>query len=566
MLLELNIKNFVIIDELNISFDKGFNVFTGETGAGKSIIIDAMNIVLGGRATKEFVRTGEEKAAIDALFNISKINGIEEILEELGIDKEQDNTLLISRQIYNTGRSIARINGRTVTLSMLKKLTSKLVDIHGQHEHQSLLSPEKHVEFIDSLGSNNIRKIKNEIVYWYDKLKDKKKSLESLSSDDMERERKIDLLKFQIEEIDNANLKTNEEEELIGEYKALSNTEDIIKTVGLINEMLCSDNYRNDSVIDRLSKISSLLTNIAKYDNKLDKYLELINDILYQLQDISIEFRNYQDNINYDEERLKFLENRIELINNLKRKYGQDIKEIIKYKENIEKELDFIINSEKEIKNLKDEIKEIENILDDLCKKLTIERKKVGKQLEINIINELKEMNLKNVIFKIKYDKFNYFTRNGIDKIEFLISTNPGEPLRPLSKIVSGGEMSRIMLSFKNILAEVDNIHCLVFDEIDTGISGRTAQIVAEKISKIAKTHQILCVTHLPQIASMADSHFLIEKNVKESKTVTSVHKLDYEERIDEMSRLLGGVNLTDTTRKHAEEMLKLTKVCKNSL
>jgi DNA repair protein RecN (Recombination protein N) len=560
MLLELHIKNFAIIDNINISFSKGFNVFTGETGAGKSIIIDAVNTVLGGRANKEYIRTGQEKAVIEALFYLENPEEIEEILNELGIEREEDNTLLICREIFNSGRSIARVNGRTVTLSMLNKLTAKLVDIHGQHEHQSLLSYENHIKLIDLFGKEKINDLKNKISMYYRELVLMKKRLDELSGNDMERERKVDLLKFQLNEIDSASLKIDEEERLMEEYRILANAQEILTTIEGINDRIKTTNYNQESIIDQLSSIGRQLHSIAKHDSKLNSYSEIIDSIIYQLQDIVLELRDYNDNINCDNEKLAMIEERIELINRLKRKYGNSIKEILEYREKVAGELELIINSEEEVENLKLKIKDVELKLKNLSEILSNERKRISNLIEKNITDELSEMNLKNVSFKIKFTKLDYFTKNGFDRIEFLISTNPGEPLKPLSRIASGGEMSRIMLAFKNILAEVDNIPCLIFDEIDTGISGRTAQIVGEKIAKIARTHQVLCITHLPQIASMASTHFLIEKEVKDDKTYTKVSKLDFNQRVDELSRLLGGVSLTDTTKMHAMEMLEMTK------
>lgn len=560
MLLELNIRNFAIIDNINITFSKGLNVFTGETGAGKSIIIDAMNIVLGERASKEYIRAGENKAVIEALFDIQNITEISELLNEYGIENEIDNTLLISREIQTSGKSISRINGRTVTLNMLKKITSKLVDIHGQHEHQSLLSWENHISFIDCLGGEELLKLKQQFKQMYTKLTELKSKLKKFEIDDKERERKLDLLKFQLEEIDNSNLKEDEEENLLNEYTKYSNTEEILKSIGNIIEAINSEHYNNFSILDQLNNISASLHKIVNHDKTLDIYCSMIDSIVYQMQDILRELRIYEESISYNPEKLKMLEDRIDIINKLKRKYGNSIGEILDYRNKIASELSEIINSEKEINNIKNQINGIEDKLNKLSTILTEKRKIIGQKIENNITKELSEMNMINILFKVKFDTFEYFTIDGIDKIEFLISTNPGEPLKPLSKIVSGGEMSRIMLAFKSILAESDKISCLIFDEIDTGISGRTAQVVGEKMLKISKTHQILCVSHLPQIAAMASSHFLIEKKVKDNKTFTVVKELKYEERIEELSRLLGGVNLTDLTKKHAKEMLEMTK------
>lgn len=565
MLLELNIENFAIIDNVNIHFSDGFNVLTGETGAGKSIIIDAVSMILGGRAAKDSIRTGAEKSVIQAVFSLKKTYDVKKILQEYGIELDQDNTILVTRELYSSGRSISRINGRTVTLNMLKSVAVKLVDIHGQHEHQSLLNPESHINFIDLLGKNIISDTKNKISTGYNKVKALKSKLGGLAFDDKERERRIDLLKFQLDEINDAELKSNEEEELINSYKKISNIEEIKKSLSNAIEIMNSSDYNQISVLDKLNSVSGLLEKSCISDSNIDKYKEAFEAAIFQLQEAVRDLRNYEENLEYDPEALKALEDRIDLINKLKRKYGNDIEEILRYRDEIETELQSIINSEKEIESTKEEIEKIEDYIYENCQLLTRERMKIAEAVEKDITKELKELNMPSVSFKISFTKLDSYTRNGIDKVEFLISTNIGEPLKPLSRIVSGGEMSRIMLGFKTILAHVDNISCLIFDEIDTGISGRTAQVISEKIAQIATTHQILCITHLPQIAAMADTHFQINKHVQNKKTTTNVNKLSDSERINELSRLLGGVDLTDTTKLHAKEMLEMSdKIKKN--
>ncbi len=565
MLLELNIENFAIIDKVNLQFSNGFNVLTGETGAGKSIIIDAVSMVLGGRGGKDYIRTGNSKAVIEAVFSLNRSFETKKLLLEFGLDEEQADTIIISRELYDSGRSVSRVNGRTVTLNMLKQLTNKLIDIHGQHEHQSLLNEENHINFIDLLGKSIILDLKKVINIDYSKVKDLKNSLSGLAYDEKERERKIDLLKFQIDEIDEANLIDNEEDSLIDEYKVLSNTEEIKSKLNNIVEIMNSSNYNEVAVIDQLNTISEYLQEIMRMDKGLKQHKDTFESAVFQLQDVIRELRNYSDNIEYDGERLKELEDRIDLINKLKRKYGNTVEDILTYRQKIWDELDKLLNSEKEIVRIEKEISSIEKIIYENCEELSQKRKKIAAAIEKDITKELMQLNMPNISFKIDFQRLDEYTRKGIDKIEFLISTNVGEPLKPLSRIVSGGEMSRIMLGFKTILAEVDNISCLIFDEIDTGISGRTAQVISEKIGQISRTHQVLCITHLPQIAAMADRHFQISKVIKDNKTNTNVLTLNEKERIDELSRLLGGVNLTDTTKKHAMEMLKMTnKIKKN--
>lgn len=563
MLLELNIQNFAIISKIRVNFSKGLNVLTGETGAGKSIIIDAISLVLGGRADKEYVKSGCEKTVIEALFFIENMKDIEQTLEGYGIQKENDNILLITREIFNTGRSTSRINGRTVTLGMLNDITSKLIDIHGQHDHQSLLKVDRHSEFIDSLGDDRIKEAKGKIKNGYEELLALKTKLKSLVQDEMEKERKMDLLNFQLEEIDEARLVDGEEELLISEYNLLSNAESIAVTLSDAIASLDFDYYGNKSIIDALNNVYINLHKISKHSNDITNFTDILESIVFQLRDLTREIRYYQDKVEYNPERLKFLDERLDLINKLKRKYGKTIKHILEYRDGISKELTLLLNCEEQIKEIKSKIEKCEIQMDNICQDLTKERTCISEKFEKEITKELSEVNMPKVKFKVKIDKLEHFTQNGLDKIEFLISTNPSEPLKSLSKIVSGGEMSRIMLAFKSILAEIDKIPTLIFDEIDTGISGRTAQIVGEKVANISSNHQVICITHLPQIAALADSHYLINKKVTENESITEIIKLDYNERIEELSRLLGGVNLTETTKQHAREMIEMSKKIK---
>ncbi|MGO1368800.1 MAG: DNA repair protein RecN [Senegalia sp. (in: firmicutes)] len=560
MILELNIKNFAIINNLKISFTKGFNVLTGETGAGKSIIIDAVGLILGDRSNKDFIKTGHDKSVIEAVFYLERPERIKVLLENYGIPYEVDDSLLITREIHKNGRSFSRINGHTITLSMLKKISYSLVDIYGQHEHQTLLDSDKHLQLIDSLGDEKLHSYKNVIHNKYLDLKELKNNLSEIVTDEMEKERKIDLLKFQIDEINSSDLKIDEEEEIMNKYTKLSNTEEISKTLNSVYNILDSNDYDDLSIINNLNNISKLFHNISKFDDNIMKYENNINEVIYQVQDLSRDIRNYYENIDYNMEELTILEDRIELINKLKRKYGKTIKEILAYRDNIQGQLDSIIDNEKQMKVLQEQIKVINNDIFKRSKLLSEKRKKIIDKFEKNMTNELQELNMKNIKFKVKHEILEEANINGIDKLEFLISTNLGEPLRRLSKIVSGGEMSRIMLAFKSILGGNDNISTMIFDEIDSGISGRTAQVVGEKIVNISRHHQVLCITHLPQIAAMADSYYRIFKTENNNNTETIVKKLDYKEQIEELSRLLGGVDVTQTTRLHAQEMIKMSK------
>lgn len=565
MLVELSIQDFAIIEKSRIHFTKGFNVLTGETGAGKSIIIDAIGTILGARTSKEFIRTNCDKAIVEGIFSLENTKKVETILDKFGIDIDEDRSILITREIYSNGRSVSRVNGRTVTLSMLNEITKNLIDIHGQHEHQSLLNTDSHIKIVDSFGDNDFKALKKSISEKYSELLVIKKRLKEVSIDINEKNRQIDILKYQLDEIDDAQLGKLDEEDILNEYNKLSNIKEIGATIGAAIEIINSDNYNDTSVIDKINQTIAIIGDIKDYDKELKKYHETLINISYELQDLTMELRKYFDRIEFDEERLAFLEERINTINKLKNKYGNTIEEILEYRDNIEKKLNLFLNNEKEVEKLEQKIHIIETELEADCDALSKKRKIISNDLENNISKELAELNMKNVIFKVKFERSDYFSYNGFDKIEFLISTNPGEEPKSLSKIISGGEMSRIMLAFKSILADYDEIPCLIFDEIDTGISGRTAQVVGEKISKISKNHQVICISHLPQIAALGDTHFLITKTIHNDKTTTEVKKLDSEQRINELSRLLGGVDLTDTTKLHAKEMLEMSKKLKST-
>lgn len=560
MIVELNISNFAIIDDLKINFTNGFNVMTGETGAGKSIIVEGMGMILGERASKNLIKTGKDKATVEGLFYLDAPEKINGLLMDYGIDIDPNKYLIISREIHANGPSISRLNGRVVTLSMLNKITANLVDIHGQSEHLSLLKTSNHMKIIDNFGDRNLLQLRNKIRDNYHRLSEERKKLQELSVDAIERDREIDLLKYQLDEINEANLAKIDEDAIIKEYKKIDNIQAINDNLSQVASLLNISDYDSISILDNINKAITKLGSIEDYDKKVLNYKKILLDVNFQLQDLFREITDYIDILELDEGRLAILEDTIDIINNLKRKYGNTIEDILQYRNEIEERMELLTNIETEVEACKRRIEEIEKILEELSIELTGLRKKLGHKLEGLITRELKELNMDKVVFKVQYEKLDYFTANGWDKIEFLISTNKGQDLKPLSKIVSGGEMSRIMLAFKSILADMDKIPCLIFDEIDAGISGRTAQTVGEKIKKISKNHQIISISHLPQIAALADNHFLIEKSFDEDETYTRVKKLDKDERIDELARLLGGVDLTDTTRLHAKEMLAMSQ------
>lgn len=560
MIIELSIKNFAIIDNLKINFTKGFNVLTGETGTGKSIIVESIGMILGQRANRNLVRSGKDKAILEGVFYLENPQKVNMILDRYGIDKDPENYLIITREIFSNGRSVSRVNGRTVTLIMLNDITSNLVDIHGQYEHQSLLQIENHIKLIDTFGDYELKRLLEQVEGKYKELSQEKRKLKDLTLDSIERDREMDLLKYQIEEIENSNLDKLDEEELLSEYNKISNIKEIEMVLGETANIMKDDGYNNYSIVDSINRCISNMNKIKGYGEEFEEYGKTLEYINYELQDLYRNIVNYLEKLDMDNERLMELEERIDTINKLKRKYGNSIDEILQYKDKIKERYNVLLNVEQAIEKINTNISIMEEELSHNCSKLTNLRKKISKSIEKMITQELKDLNMNNVVFKVDFKRLERFTEIGWDKIEFLISTNKGEDLKPLSQIVSGGEMSRIMLAFKRILADYDNIPTLIFDEIDTGISGRTGQVVGEKMKMISKNHQVICISHLPQIAALADTHFLIDKETVDDKTTTIVKKLEDEERIDELSRLLGGVDLTDTTKLHAKEMLEMSK------
>lgn len=553
MLRKLHIKNFAIIDDLTIDFDGGFNVLTGETGSGKSIIIEALGVVLGGRSNKEMIKTGSDSAYVEALFYVD--SDIKSKLDDFGI--EYDELLIISREIYANQPSVARVNNKIVTNIVLNNITSNLIDIFGQHEHQSLLDVKNHIYILDSFLLDESLILLHEINELFDEylsIKERKKEIEIDSS---QRERELDLIKYQIDEIDSPNL-TIEDENIEQEYKKLNNLEEILKSGNKALDYLKGD-FLEQNALDMIDKSLAQLKELVKLDYVFEEYYEELLNYRFEINEISSKIDNYLNSMYYDEEKLSFLRQRLDTINSLKKKYGNSIDEILAFRKNLEKKYELLLNLEHEQNMLDEKLSILEQSIRYKSNELSKHRKNIAKELEDNIKKQLMFLNMENVNFVVDFRNKGSISRNGIDDVEFLISTNLGEKLKPLSKIISGGEMSRIMLALKAIFADRDNISSLIFDEIDTGISGRTAQLVGEKIKEISKTHQVIAISHLPQIVALADSHFSIYKSSEDNTTITRVSKLSFEERIRELARMLGGATITDTTLRHAQEMLEMT-------
>ncbi|WP_096635569.1 DNA repair protein RecN [Clostridium cochlearium] len=563
MLLQLNIKNFALIEELSISFEKGFNVLSGETGAGKSIIIDAINYVLGGKFNKELIRTGENKTFVEAIFTLENEMSKQELINQ-GIDYE--DWIIISRESFQSGKSITKVNGRSILISQLKKITETLLDIHGQHENQNLLDSSNHINYLDYFQEEEIKKTLEEYTLIYDKIKEIEKKINELSGENSDREKIVDFLKFQIEEINNAKLKEEEEKELEDKFKLLSNCEKFTKVLNYSYEILKNGSERSNSVIDTLDLVIRELASIEQDMNGVEKINKSLENIYYILEENINEIRNLKDNIYYDEEELNTINSRLYQIGTLKKKYAPTISEILQYRDKLENEYDELIHSEKIIENLN---KKRAVLMKDI-KKVALELHKIREQgaldLEEKVKKELDYIGLEKSTFKVSVELVEELKEKGMNRVLFLISTNPGEPLKPLERIVSGGELSRIMLALKTVFVDKDKIPSVIFDEIDTGISGRVAQSVAEKMYSISQKHQVFCVTHLPQISCFSDTHYLVSKKVEKNKTYTIIEKLDNIGKKQELAKMIGGSEVTDLTLKHAEEMIFMANKKKQSL
>ncbi|APQ74880.1 DNA repair protein RecN [Clostridium botulinum] len=567
MLLQLNIKNFALIEELSISFDKGFNVLTGETGAGKSILIDAISYVLGGKFNRDLIRTGENKTYVEAIFSIEN-ESTERILKDQGIDFE--DILIIGRETFQYGKSIAKVNAKSVLLANLKEITSTLLDIHGQHENQNLLSCENHINYLDYFSEKELYSIMEKYKSEYLNLLNIENKIKELSGgDESEREKLMDFLKYQIKEIGESNLKEGEEEELDNKFLELSNAEKISKVLNNSYGILYGGLEEESSAFDSLGYVIREMESINSID-KITSICQSLKDAYYIIEESIRNIGDIKDNIYYDENELDRINSRLFQISTLKKKYGTTIKEIIEYKDKIEKQYEDMINSEEIIEKLNNDRKKVLNNLKEIAMQMHNVRVKYAEELEVRVKEELSYVGLSKTRFKINVDLVSSFFKSGCDKVEFYVSTNPGEPLKPLDKVVSGGELSRIMLALKTVFVDKDKIPSVIFDEIDTGISGVVAQSVGEKMYSISHGRQVFCITHLSQIACMSDNHYYIHKEVLQDKTYTKVTKLSKEDKEIEIGRMIGGSNLTDITLQNAKEIIKIAdnkkeKILKNS-
>lgn len=560
MLLNVNVKNLALIKQADVYFDEGMNILTGETGAGKSIIIGSILIALGGKVPKDMIREDEKEALVELVFQIQDAE-TKVKLREQGIETEEDNQVIITRKIMN-GRSLIKVNGESFTAGNLKKVTELLIDIHGQHDHQSLLKQSRHLEILDEFSEKLSGEIKSEVSQAYKEWKGLRKSLEGFDMDDETRNREISFCQYEINEIDEADLQPGEYEELEELYKKMSSARQLIETM---NEIYGLTGYENDySAAEQIGRASSMIQSLLSLDPSLESLASSFMDLEAICQDVNRNIKSYVEELSFDEERTAEIEKRLDVLNKFRQKYAnladksEVIEKILEYRDKQKEKLDKLLHLEEQKSEILRLIDKKEKQLKKLSETLSEIRKKQAKKLEKDIITVLKGLNFLDVKFEIAFTERPDFSENGTDEVEFMISTNPGEPLRPLAKIASGGELSRIMLGIKTIMASKDNIDTLIFDEIDTGISGRTAQMVAERMKEVSRAHQIICITHLPQIAAMADTHFLIEKSVVHQETVTAIHTLDENESVAEIARMLSGSQITETVLENAREMKKL--------
>lgn len=553
MLQTLSIKQFAIIDELDINFSDGLTVMSGETGSGKSIIIDAIGQLIGMRASSDYVRHGEKKAIIEGIFDIDESKDAIKILESLAIDVDED-FLLVKREIFSSGKSICRINNQTVTLQDLRKVMQELLDIHGQHETQSLLKQKYHLQLLDDYADNQYSDLLNQYQLSYKQYKNKRKELEELESADQALLQRLDLMKFQLEELTEASLKEGEVDQLESDIKRIQNSEKLNLALNNAHQVLTDEN----AIPDRLYELSNYLQTIN--DIVPEKFVRLKEDIdqfYYILEDAKHEIYDEMANTEFDGQVLNEYESRMNLLNNLKRKYGKDITELIGYQSKLADEIDKIENYEQSTSQLREEIKTLYNDVIDIGKKLSQERRRVARELRDHIVSEIQNLQMKDANLEISFKPLDEPTIEGIEFVEFLISPNRGEPLKSLNKIASGGELSRIMLALKSIFVKSRGQTAILFDEVDSGVSGQAAQKMAEKMRDIAQYIQVICISHLPQVASMSDHHLLISKASNADRTTTQVKELKDENKIDEIARMISGASVTELTRENAKEMIK---------
>ena len=559
MLLQLRVTNFALIAELTLTFNQGLNILSGETGAGKSIVIGAINLLLGERANVDQIRQGQDSAYIEGMveYNESLKSQLAETLQDAGIEESEE--LIIAREVYSNGRSVARINGRAVPAALLKEIGKRLVDLHGQHQHQSLLHPEQHIDLLDAFGGEKLRTVKLNVGEDFKKWQDAKKELAALGKDSSERERKIDIASFQLKEIRDAGLQPGEDEELARREKLLANAE---KLSFLVNQAY-TDIYSGDEaghtvpLIDNLNKSLHMLQEASGIDQSISPILELLESASAQLDEAAHELRDYQSKLEFEPHELVNIQERLNIVNNLKRKYGGSVEDVLAFADQLEAEIERLENSEVLAEKLEQEVSRLEAELDSKCEELRAIRSYTADNLEQMISTILEELALPNANFSVNIFNRDSYSPEGKDRVEFLFSANPGETVKPLAKIISGGEVSRVMLALKTILARQDLVPTLIFDEVDSGVGGATIQKVAEKLAQLSGYHQVLCVTHSPQIASMADCHYRLYKDLESERTITRASLLNDKQAREEIARMLDGASIDQVSLQHVDNLLE---------
>ena len=548
MLSLLHIENIAVIECADISFDRGFNVLTGETGAGKSIVIDAISAILGQRAYRDMIRTGTTKASVRAVFT-----DVPELpwFSDNGV--EYDPETIIHREVHLDGKNVCRVNGSLVSVSILNKLGIQLINIHGQHDSASLFDEANHLTFLDDFGAN--QSLRDAYSEKYQSVEKLRREINRISMDEGEKLRRMETLKYQIQEIEKANLQAGEDEELEARRKLLQNSEKIANGLNDAVESLYGGDD-TDGAASLLATAERALARVSKFSDQIAQLHEKVADLMYQVQDAAELARDVQYELSYSADELDQIESRLDVIHKLRRKYGVTCTDILAYLEKAKQELDEIEFADDHVERLKKKLKKAEQEAWDAALALRENRKTTAESLSKRILTELAQLDMPKVQFACQFTELE-LTGNGADAVAFYMSANVGEALKPMSKVASGGELARIMLAMKNVLAEQDKVNTLIFDEVDTGVSGRAAQKVAEKLKSVAKSKQVLCVTHLPQLAAMGDTHLLIAKGEREGRTYTTVTPLDLEGRKRELARIIGGANITETTLKSAEEMLR---------
>lgn len=561
MLLNLHVKNLALIEEVDVDFEKGLIVLTGETGAGKSLILGSVNIALGNKASKDMIRKGTDYSLVELTFSVSETCAKQ--LKKYDIYMEEDNIITVTRKI-SEGRSISKINGETVNIKTLKNVMSLLIDIHGQHDHQSLLYTKNHLDILDKFAKDSILELKEKIKEEYSKYTKLIKKLEEFNIDEGQKAREIEFAEYEVNEIESANLKPEEDVQVEEEFKKLSNSKEIVSALSEIYNALSYETA--GGLGDIINKAVMDINSIKGMDEKISQFQTELYDIDNLCRELTSQIYDYNSGMDFNPEYVREVEERLDVINHLKLKYGNSIEEILRYKEEKEEYLEKLNNMTDEMESVKNQISELEGTLNNLCTKLSEQRKKATKELEVLVKQALVDLNFIAVEFEIQITRKESIGENGFDNVEFMISTNPGESVKPLVKVASGGELSRIMLAIKSILATEDDIDTLIFDEIDTGISGQTAMKVAEKMAKISRNHQVICISHLSQIAAMADSHYLIKKTADENSTTTSIKKLTRQQSIEELVRINGGSGITEAGLIHATEMKDMADRTKSNL